>query len=79
MPAWKTWTRPTTTLDCQTCAPTGVLPAQAGRHREALEQFRHVDGYVDALPWHYTGYRRIYYRAIRTAAARGALIESLRR
>ncbi|MFF0290185.1 hypothetical protein [Streptomyces sp. NPDC005262] len=50
-----------------------------GRHREALEQFRHVDGYVDALPWHYTGYRRIYYRAIRTAAARGALIESLRR
>ncbi|WP_351235979.1 hypothetical protein [Streptomyces sp. NPDC002133] len=50
-----------------------------GRHRAALEQFRRVDGYVDALPWHYSGYRRIYYRAIRTAAARGALIESLRR
>ncbi|MBT2393930.1 hypothetical protein J7E87_32100 [Streptomyces sp. ISL-1] len=31
------------------------------------------------LPWHYSSHRRLYYRAMRTATARSALIESLRR
>ncbi|MEU2154155.1 hypothetical protein ABZ532_03855 [Streptomyces sp. NPDC019396] len=52
---------------------------EQGRRQEALEQFRKVDGYVGAVPWRYSSHKRLYYRATRTAAARGALIESLRR
>ncbi|WP_299540322.1 hypothetical protein [uncultured Streptomyces sp.] len=49
-----------------------------GRYREAVEQFRHVDGYSDALPWRYLPYGRLAYRAARTRAARGAVLQRLR-
>jgi hypothetical protein len=48
-----------------------------GRCREALRQFRAVDGYVDALPWRYRPFPRLAYRTARTRAARGALREAL--
>lgn len=43
---------------------------QQGRYDAALEQFRLVDGYVNALPWTYYGER--YYGSIREAAVRKA-------
>ncbi|MDX3529687.1 hypothetical protein P1P75_25560 [Streptomyces sp. ID05-39B] len=49
------------------------------RYRAALEQFRLVDGYVDALPWRYQLFTRLSYRVARTKAARGALLERLGR
>ncbi|WP_374776983.1 hypothetical protein OG756_33715 [Streptomyces sp. NBC_01310] len=50
-----------------------------GRYRAAVEQFRSVDGHLDALPWHYWPWKGLCYRAMRTRAARGALMETLRR
>lgn len=41
---------------------------QQGRHDAALEQFRLVDGYVNALPWSYYGKR--FYGAIRETTVR---------
>lgn len=46
-----------------------------GRYRAATEQFRHVDGFTDALPWRYSFVQPLYYRAIRTKTARRALLE----
>ncbi|MFF3249119.1 hypothetical protein ACFYWY_36570 [Streptomyces sp. NPDC002870] len=50
-----------------------------GRHREALRHFRAVDGWVEALPWRYHSNQRLAYRGVRTAAARGAVTEAVRR
>ncbi|MER6314231.1 hypothetical protein ABT237_10730 [Streptomyces sp. NPDC001581] len=50
-----------------------------GRYRAAVEQFRSVDGHLDALPWHSWPWKGLCYRAARTKAARGALMERLRR
>ncbi|MFC9606331.1 hypothetical protein ACFTTN_23105 [Streptomyces niveus] len=44
--------------------------SQQGRHDAALEQFRLVDGYVNALPWAYHDER--YYGAIRETTVRKA-------
>ncbi len=52
---------------------------EQGRHQEALRHFRAVDGWVDALPWRYRQKSRLHYRGIRTAAARAAVAERLRR
>ena len=50
-----------------------------GRHGESLRHFRAVDGWVEALPWRYENHRRLVYRGVRTAAARGAAFEAVRR
>ncbi|WP_053713363.1 hypothetical protein [Streptomyces sp. XY413] len=50
-----------------------------GRYRAAVEQFRAVDGHVNALPWNYWPWKGLAYRAKRSTAARGALREALRR
>lgn len=47
-----------------------LLPDQQGRYDRALEQFRLVEGYVNALPWTYHDER--YYGAIREATVRKA-------
>jgi len=39
------------------------------RHEAALEQFKLVDGYVDALPWRYRGDKADYYCAVRDATS----------
>ncbi|MFF3848250.1 hypothetical protein [Streptomyces sp. NPDC002328] len=46
-----------------------------GRYGAALEQFRHVDGFTEALPWRYLSVKPLYYRAVRTKTARKALTE----
>ncbi|MEV5597449.1 hypothetical protein [Streptomyces sp. NPDC052496] len=46
-----------------------------GRYEAALEQFREVDGYVDALPWHYHPEPAKTYCHFRTKALRGAVRE----
>ncbi|MFE6129984.1 hypothetical protein ACFQ6Q_17230 [Streptomyces sp. NPDC056437] len=38
-----------------------------------------MDGWVEALPWRYENHRRLVYRGVRTAAARGAAFEAVRR
>ncbi|MEU3978732.1 hypothetical protein AB0F77_01260 [Streptomyces sp. NPDC026672] len=43
-----------------------------GRDEAAVEQFRLVDGHVDAMPWRYRGNKAEYYCQIRNAAVRGA-------
>ncbi|MEV0779004.1 hypothetical protein [Streptomyces sp. NPDC050428] len=43
-----------------------------GRHEEALEQFRLVDGYVNALPWRTRRDPVEFFTATRTTAIRGA-------
>lgn len=43
-----------------------------GRHVEALEQFRAVDGYVDALPWRYSSDPAAFYCRMREVAVQGA-------
>jgi hypothetical protein len=51
------------------------------RYQEALEQFHLVDGYLAALPWRYASGpfgKALRYRAMRTKAARGAWIASVR-
>ncbi len=44
------------------------------RYRAALEQFRQVDGYVDAIPWRYRTWGKISYRSHRSRAVWGALL-----
>ncbi|MER6257445.1 hypothetical protein ABT224_39605 [Streptomyces sp. NPDC001584] len=44
------------------------------RYRAALEQFRQVDGYVDAIPWRYSPWGKISYRSHRSRAVWGALL-----
>ncbi|MFI9723981.1 hypothetical protein ACIHFE_30765 [Streptomyces sp. NPDC052396] len=44
-----------------------------GRHEAALEQFRQVDGYVNATPWRYYTDPAKVYCAYRQRALRGAL------
>ncbi|MFD4574843.1 hypothetical protein ACFWNK_22390 [Streptomyces sp. NPDC058417] len=46
-----------------------------GRYRAAREQFRHVDGFAEALPWRYWRRKALAYRAVRTKTARKALRE----
>ncbi|WP_109032527.1 hypothetical protein [Streptomyces rubrogriseus] len=46
-----------------------------GRYRAAREQFRHVDGFTEALPWRYSRLPAPHYRAVRTKTGRGALTE----
>ncbi|MEU4149966.1 hypothetical protein [Streptomyces sp. NPDC026659] len=43
-----------------------------GRNKEALEQFRLVDGYVEALPWRYRVNPAAEYCAFRNATAKAA-------
>ncbi|UNO44387.1 hypothetical protein KGS77_32785 [Streptomyces sp. MST-110588] len=43
------------------------------RHEAALEQFRQVDGYVNALPWCYRTDPAKFYCRFRTKALRGAV------
>ncbi|MGZ9930727.1 hypothetical protein ACXNSR_12600 [Streptomyces sp. NC-S4] len=45
------------------------------RYRAALEQFRQVDGYVDAIPWRYWSGGKISYRLHRARAVWGALLK----
>ncbi|MEV5508063.1 DUF4034 domain-containing protein [Streptomyces orinoci] len=45
-----------------------------GSHAAALEQFRQVDGFVGALPWHYYTDPAKVFCAYRERALRGALI-----
>ncbi|MEU8434493.1 hypothetical protein AB0F18_16540 [Streptomyces sp. NPDC029216] len=42
-----------------------------GRYREAVAQFRHVDGYTHGLPWRYSPFPRLSYRSHRTRAMWG--------
>ncbi|PWK73490.1 hypothetical protein BCL76_102516 [Streptomyces sp. CG 926] len=44
------------------------------RYRAALEQFRHVDGYTDAMPWRYRPWGKLSYRLHRARAVWGALL-----
>lgn len=53
----------------------GYFLYRQGRYRLAREQFRHVDGFNDALPWRYWPAQSLCYRAIRTKTARKALTE----
>ncbi|MFE3827124.1 hypothetical protein [Streptomyces sp. NPDC059092] len=46
--------------------------SEQGRYDAALEQFRLVDGYVEALPWRYYGDARLAYTAAREKAVRKA-------
>ncbi|MFB6553952.1 hypothetical protein [Streptomyces sp. NPDC056405] len=46
-----------------------------GRYRAAREQFRHVDGFTEALPWRYSPVKPLHYRAVRTKTGRMALTE----
>ncbi|MEV5868171.1 hypothetical protein [Streptomyces tendae] len=46
-----------------------------GRYRAAREQFRHVDGFTEALPWRYSRLAPLHYRAVRTKTGRRALTE----
>ncbi|MFH8529192.1 hypothetical protein ACH4GE_12380 [Streptomyces tendae] len=46
-----------------------------GRYRAAREQFRHVDGFTEALPWRYSRLALLHYRAVRTKTGRRALTE----
>lgn len=46
---------------------------KAGRHHEALAQFRQVDGYVNAAPWRYYEPPAEYYCSVRNKALNGAV------
>ncbi|XKK60595.1 hypothetical protein HFP71_33190 [Streptomyces sp. ARC32] len=46
-----------------------------GRYTAAREQFRHVDGFTEALPWRYSPVTPLHYRAVRTKTGRMALTE----
>ncbi|MEW1547407.1 hypothetical protein [Streptomyces tsukubensis] len=48
------------------------LLVRQGRHREAMEHFRAVDGYVDGLPWRYlpTSQQKAMFEEYRTKAAK---------
>ncbi|MFD0381714.1 hypothetical protein ACFQ2B_02630 [Streptomyces stramineus] len=48
-----------------------------GSHEAALEQFRLVDGYVEALPWRYYDSPAEVYCAVRDVALRGAAASRL--
>ncbi|UQI45609.1 hypothetical protein M1P56_15240 [Streptomyces sp. HU2014] len=48
-----------------------------GRHEAALEQFRLVDGYVEALPWRYYSDPAKVYCAVRGVALQGAAASRL--
>ncbi|WP_327174827.1 hypothetical protein OG599_05630 [Streptomyces sp. NBC_01335] len=55
----------------------GYVLVHQGRYREAVAQFRHVDGCLNALPWRYlpSPLDALRYRALRTRAARRSLLE----
>ncbi|MGY4392168.1 hypothetical protein ACVWXB_005467 [Streptomyces sp. TE12347] len=44
------------------------------RYRAALEQFRQVDGYANAIPWSYRPWGKLSYRLHRARAVWGALL-----
>ncbi|MEU2868184.1 hypothetical protein ABZ769_03125 [Streptomyces olivoreticuli] len=48
---------------------------KAGRYQAALDQFRQVDGYVEAVPWRYYTDSAQIYCAFREKALQGALRE----
>lgn len=50
-----------------------------GRHAEAVEQFRMVDGHIGALPWSYSGTPARLYTTIRDSAFRGVSLVDARR
>ncbi|MFE9850086.1 hypothetical protein ACFYPN_14920 [Streptomyces sp. NPDC005576] len=58
----------------------GYFLFRQGRYREARAQWRHVDGFLNGLPWRYapSPYDVLRYRALRTKAARRALLEKRR-
>ncbi|MFD7694616.1 hypothetical protein [Streptomyces sp. NPDC059805] len=53
----------------------GYFLFRQGRYAAAREQFRHVDGYTEALPWRYSPMRSLHYRAVRTKTGRQALTD----
>ncbi|WP_328722635.1 hypothetical protein OHT52_26145 [Streptomyces sp. NBC_00247] len=55
----------------------GYVLVHQGRYREAVVQFRHVDGHLNGLPWRYypEPFDALRYRALRTRAARRSLFE----
>ncbi|MFD5236779.1 hypothetical protein [Streptomyces tendae] len=53
----------------------GYFLYRQGRYRAAREQFRHVDGFTEALPWRYSRLAPLHYRAVRTKTGRRALME----
>ncbi|WP_405460814.1 hypothetical protein OG786_25720 [Streptomyces sp. NBC_00101] len=55
----------------------GYFLVRQGRYREAVAQFRHVDGHLNALPWRYSPrpFDALHYRVLRTRAARRSLLE----
>ncbi|MEU9587760.1 hypothetical protein [Streptomyces werraensis] len=53
----------------------GYFLCRRGRYRAARKQFRHVDGFTEALPWRYSPVPPLHYRAVRTKTGRRALTE----
>ncbi|MEW1684730.1 hypothetical protein [Streptomyces sp. NPDC093594] len=53
----------------------GYFLFRQGRYRAAREQFRHVDGFTEALPWRYAHVASLHYRAVRTKTGRKALMD----
>jgi hypothetical protein len=57
----------------------GYFLHRQGRYAEAGKQFREVDGFTNGVPWRYYPLPRLYYRVVRTSAARKAFFGRLAR